>query len=745
MIERRLDQRRRAQTRVADHAARYPGSLESQFPKEAQDMLHELQVHQIELELQNEELRRTQLEVDALRDRYFDLYDLAPVGYCTLDEQGLILEANLTAAKLLGIARVKLIGHPIFRLVHKDDQDVYYLFRKQLRDADGAEGCELRMNKSDGTWFWAHLQAIAASEENGAPVLRMVLNDVTARRRLDDELRIAATAFESQEGIFITDSAGVILRTNQAFTAITDYTAREAVGKTSRILSSGRHDAAFYADMWRNLTSIGMWQGELWNRRKGGELFPEWLTITAVKDSAGLTTHYVASFTDITVRKTAAEQISRLAFLDPLTGLPNRRLLMDRLAQALTAGARHRRQGALMFIDLDHFKTLNDTLGHYQGDQMLEQVASRLTTCIGDAGTVARLGGDEFVVMLEDLSENAQDAANQAETVGEKIQAALNLPYKLGNHEYHCTPSIGITLFADQQVSIDELLKRADLAMYQAKAAGRNTLRFFDPQMQAVVTARAALELDLRGALREGQFLLHYQAQVSHQGRLTGVEALVRWQHPQRGLVPPVEFIGLAEETGLILPLGQWVLEAACVQLAAWAVQPERAHLTIAVNVSAHQFHQDNFVEQVLSALAHSGASPLQLKLELTEGLLINNVEAVIAKMNALKVHGIGFSLDDFGTGYSSLSYLKRLPLDQLKIDQSFVRDLLTDPNDAVIAGAVIALGHSLGLKVIAEGVETAEQQHSLASIGCDGYQGDYFGRAAPVSDIAHFREENLA
>jgi len=736
MIERRLDQRRRAQSRLASPGARYPHGLESQFHREAQNMLHELQVHQIELELQNEELRRTQLAVDSLRARYFDLYDLAPVGYCTLDPQGLILEANLTAAKLLGIARVKLISQPIVRFIHKDDQDVYYLYRKQLRDADRAQGCELRMKNSDGSPFWAHLEAIAANEENGTPVLRMVLNDVTARKRSDDELRIAATAFESQEGIFITDRAGVILRTNQAFTAITDYTAQEAIGQTPSLLSSGRHDAAFYAGMWSSLVASGLWQGELWNRRKGGEVFPEWLTITAVKDGAGLATHYVASFTDITVRKSAAEQISRLAFLDPLTGLPNRRLLMDRLAHALTAGARHQRQGALMFIDLDHFKTLNDTLGHYLGDQMLEQVARRLTTCIRDGDTVARLGGDEFVVMLEDLSESAQDAANEAEAVGEKIQAALNQPYQLGKHEYHCTPSIGVTLFADQQVGIDELLKRADMAMYQAKAAGRNTLRFFDPQMQAVVTARAALELDLRSAIREGQFLLHYQAQVSHQERLTGVEALVRWQHPQRGLVAPAEFIGLAEETGLILPLGQWVLEAACAQLSEWAAQPERAHLTIAVNVSAHQFHQDNFVDQVLSALAHSGASPLRLKLELTEGLLIDNVEAVIAKMNALKVHGIGFSLDDFGTGYSSLSYLKRLPLDQLKIDQSFVRDLLTDPNDAVIAGAVIALGHSLGLQVIAEGVETAEQHQALAQIGCDGYQGDYFGRAAPVGDI---------
>jgi diguanylate cyclase (GGDEF)-like protein len=452
-------------------------------------------------------------------------------------------------------------------------------------------------------------------------------------------------------------------------------------------------------------------------------------------------THYVASFSDITERKAAQDRIQSLAFYDPLTGLPNRRLLMDRLSQAVAAGARHQRKGALLFVDLDDFKTINDTLGHHKGDLLLEQVAQRLSACIREGDTVARLGGDEFVVMLADLSENALGAAAQTEAVGEKILAMLNQPYHLERHECRSTASIGITLFGgNAQEGIDEPLKRADLAMYQAKAAGRNTLRFFDPQMQAVVRARAALETDLRVALEQQQFLLYYQPQVAADGSLTGAEALVRWQHPTRGLVSPSDFIPLAEDTGLILPLGQWVLETACAQLAAWAASPEHAHWKLAVNVSARQFRQPHFVAQVLATLEHTGANPQRLKLELTESLLVDNVDEVITKMGALKGIGVGFSLDDFGTGYSSLSYLKLLPLDQLKIDQSFVRDLLSDPDDAAIARAIVALGHSLGLQVIAEGVETAQQRDMLADLGCDAYQGYYFGHPAPAADLNEFR-----
>lgn len=441
---------------------------------------------------------------------------------------------------------------------------------------------------------------------------------------------------------------------------------------------------------------------------------------------------------EVEVKRTqaAAEEINQLANYDSLTGLPNRRLLLDRLKHALASGSRSHRYGVLLFIDLDNFKILNDTLGHEIGDLLLQQVAQRLVTCVREGDTVARLGGDEFVVILEGLSENAQEAATHAETVGEKILLTLNRGYQLAGYEHHSTPSIGVALFADYQKTTDELLKQADLALYQAKAAGRNTLRFFDPEMQAVVTARAELETGLRDAVLNQQFLLHYQAQVADECHLMGVEVLVRWKHPQRGMVSPAEFIPVAEETGLILQLGHWVLETACSQLAKWAAQPEFAHLSIAVNVSANQFLQADFVAEVLTLLERTGANPRRLKLELTESMLVSNVEDIITKMTALKEKGVGFSLDDFGTGYSSLSFLKRLPLDQLKIDQGFVRDILFDHNDAAIAKMVVALAESLGLAVIAEGVETVEQRDFLARHGCHAYQGYLFSRPLPLEEF---------
>ena len=478
---------------------------------------------------------------------------------------------------------------------------------------------------------------------------------------------------------------------------------------------------------------------ELQQRCKDGSLIWTEVVTRVDRDAQGTLVGFHGISRDITRRKAAEEQIRSLAFYDPLTQLPNRRLLMDRLEKALSTGLRHQRSGALLFVDLDNFKTLNDTLGHDKGDLLLQQVAQRLCTCVRDCDTVARLGGDEFVVMLEDLSANPQEAAAQAEVVGAKILAALNQNYRLASYEHHSTPSIGITLFGESNEGIDEPLKRADLAMYQAKAAGRNTLRFFDPKMQDVVTARAALEDGLRDALANHQFLLHYQAQVDSEGKTTGAEALVRWMHPTRGMVSPAEFIPLAEETSLILPLGSWVMETACTQLTAWAGHATTAHLTLSVNVSARQFHQNDFVAQVRAVLERTGANPQRLKLELTEGLLVSNIEDVIAKMTTLKSIGVGFSLDDFGTGYSSLSYLKRLPLDQLKIDQGFVRDILIDPNDAAIAKMVIVLANSLGLACIAEGVETQAQRSFLAGQGCHAYQGYLFSRPLPVAAFEAF------
>jgi diguanylate cyclase (GGDEF)-like protein len=427
-----------------------------------------------------------------------------------------------------------------------------------------------------------------------------------------------------------------------------------------------------------------------------------------------------------------------MAFYDALTGLPNRRFLMEKLQQATAASRRYLHQNALLFIDLDNFKLINDSLGHAQGDILLQQVGNRIATCMRESDVLARLGGDEFVVLLEHLDTDMTLAAVHAEMVGEKIRAILNQNFRLNSYDYQVTASIGISLLnAEMQTDTEELLQQADTAMFQAKAGGRNTIRFFDPEMSQTVQARARLETEFRAAIAHAQFILYYQPQVDRHGQLVGAEALVRWLHPVRGMVSPAEFIPLAEETGLILPLGTWVLEDACKRLALWASMPKMCDLTIAVNVSARQFRQKSFVDDVLAVLARTGARPSHLKLELTEGLLLENIEETIEKMTLLQLSGVAFSLDDFGTGYSSLSYLKRLPLNQLKIDQSFVRDILIDPNDAAIAKMVITLASTLGLQVIAEGVETREQRDFLATQGCNHYQGYFFGRPVPAEEFA--------
>jgi diguanylate cyclase (GGDEF)-like protein len=425
--------------------------------------------------------------------------------------------------------------------------------------------------------------------------------------------------------------------------------------------------------------------------------------------------------------------------MDQLTGLPNRKLFMDRLKQAIAASKRSENFGGLLLIDMDKFKTLNDTQGHACGDRLLREVAQRLRTCVRSGDTVARLGGDEFVVVVVDIGIKKNEAATAAEVVGEKLLSALNEPFDLGNVTHSTSASVGLTLFQGEGVAAEELLKQADLAMYKAKDTGRNSCRFFDPQMEAMVRARAALDADLRQAIAEEQFQLYYQPQIGPGGRIVGAEALIRWNHPIRGFVSPAEFIPLSEDTGLILPLGNWVLETACRQLAEWSGSAELAHLTVAVNVSSRQLRRPDFADQVLLTVERTGADPRKLELELTESLLIENVAEVIQKMTTLKAHGVGFVLDDFGTGYSSLAYLKRMPLDMLKIDRSFVSDVLVDANDAAIAKTIVALAHVLGLDVIAEGVETEAQKNLLSALGCHSYQGYYFSPAVPAAEFEEY------
>lgn len=666
------------------------------------------------------------------------IFENANTGMATCDRHGQLTSFNECFRAMLGYDAATLAGMRLVDFSHPDD---YGLERSYLDEVLAGLREHFKMTKRyitiDRRILWIDLFVTVIRDAQGeVAYFAGLVNDITERRQADEQLRIAAVAFESKEAMVVTDADCVILKVNQAFTESTGYTADEAVGQTPSLLQSGRHSEDFYREMWETVRRTGGWQGEVWDRHKNGEVYPVWLTISAVMGADGTVSNFIGTHYDITERKKAEERIEALAYFDQLTGLPNRTLLRDRLRQVMRTSARNDRYSALLFIDLDNFKMLNDTLGHGVGDALLRQVGQRLKGCVREADTVARLGGDEFVVVLSCLSACEVEAASATEAVADKILVAFKQHYRIGDLTHHSTASIGVTLFRGAQIPLDDLLKQADLTMYRAKAAGRNTVRFFDPAMEIAVKEHAALEDDLRLALAGQQFELHYQAQVAGERRVTGAEVLARWHHPQRGMVSPAVFIPLAEESGLILMLGHWVLETACKQLASWAGDAGLSHLTLAVNVSAHQFRQPDFVDEVLMVLKNTGANPQLLKLELTESLLVHDVEEIIEKMFALKAKGIGFALDDFGTGYSSLSYLKRLPLDQLKIDQSFVRDVLIDPNDAAIARTIVALARSLGLGVIAEGVETLAQRDFLASAGCHAYQGYLFSRPLPQDDF---------
>ena len=648
---------------------------------------------------------------------------------------GTIDSWNKGAVRIFGYQSCEVIGQPITMMIPADYHDKENAMISRLASGDHVEQFEtVRCHKSGRLINVSQTSSPILDELGSVVGVSTVSRDITEHIRSESELRIAATAFESQEGMSVTDANGTILRVNQAFTHITGYTAEDVVGKNSRVLKSGRHDASFYAAMWKKINSTGEWRGEVWSRRKGGEIFPEQLTITAVKDVNDVVTNYVSTITDNSLTKEAEDKIKHLAFYDPLTRLPNRRLLQDRLHQAMASIHRSGRFNALLFIDLDNFKILNDTLGHDIGDILLQEVAKRLESCVREGDTVARLGGDEFVVMLEDLSSGPLEAAEQTRLVGHKILSTLNEPYKLVHHVYLNTASIGATLFNKNSQSIEEILKQADIAMYQAKKSGRNSLRFFDPEMLASICARASLESELRIAIEQHQFELYYQIQVDEFSRPLGAEALIRWSHPERGFVSPAQFIPLAEETGLILPLGQWVLETACAQLVAWQNNESTRNLTLSVNVSAKQFHESDFVDQVKKAVQRGEINPALLKLEPTESILLEDLDDAVATMNALKGIGVQFALDDFGTGFSSLQYLKSLPLNQLKIDQSFVRDMVSGANDQAIVCTIIAMAQSLNLDVIAEGVETEAQRQYLLRAGCKNFQGFLFGKPLPIA-----------
>jgi diguanylate cyclase (GGDEF)-like protein/PAS domain S-box-containing protein len=676
-------------------------------------------------------LRVLEEEVDLLMGQM-------PFGLHTLDGDGTYLSVNTQELSWLGYTRQELIGKMKFSaLLTHFSRHVISDALAERPPAGFTDGIGVTLVAKGGTTVSVTLYAKPILDDSGKILEhRCVLFSHAERKLSEERMRIAATVFQSMEGMLVTDGEGVILNVNPSFSVITGYPADEVIGRNPSILHSGRQDGNFYSEMWKSLVHSGFWEGELWNRRKNGEIYPEHLTITAVKTPEGVTTNYVGTFGDISATKAAADRIEALAFYDSLTGLPNRQLLQDRLNHSIETSNRSGKEGAVLYLDLDNFKTVNDTLGHDVGDMLIKQVAVRLRTCVRKGDTIARMGGDEFVVILEELSNGYIEAAAQTELIGKKILSALNQPYHLGIHELHNTASIGAALFQDGELKIDELLKQADIAMYQAKRSGRNSMRFFDPQMQISINARALMEEELHKAVESKQLQLYYQIQIDSSSRPSGAEALIRWIHPVRGLIPPNQFIPLAEDTGLIVPIGQWVLEQACAQLKAWQTDAKARNLCLAVNISPKQFLHPDFIGQVLAAIHQYGVDPGLLKLELTESMLLEDIEITIAKMDTLKGEGIRFSLDDFGTGYSSLQYLKRLPLDQLKIDQSFVRNIVTDDSDQAIVRTIIAMAESLGLSVIAEGVETELQRSTLLDKGCGNFQGYLFSKPLPIAEF---------
>ncbi len=677
-----------------------------------------------------------------------DFLEHASVGIVHATPEGHVLRCNTEFANIIGYAREEVRGLT-FQEITSDEDGASCLeaFKRLWTGASDAVSFETRLIRKNGEPIWTKLSVSLLRDREGWPSHLLghveAIKEHTSTKAAPPLLTASAepkedryrSAFDTcPDGVLIAQASdGKIVDANPALLMILGYEREAVLGHTSIELElwADDGDRVKLSEALQNLS--GFRDLELRLRRKNAEVF--WCQISASYANIDGVSCILSFVRDVSAAKADEEKIRNLAFYDTLTSLPNRRLLWERLRQALISSARSGSKHALLFVDLDGFKSLNDTLGHHIGDLMLQETARRISSCVREADTVARLGGDEFVVILEDLSQVAEIAATQARTVGGKILAAINQPYVLEGRECHTTSSMGITVFGNQSESTNEVLQQADIAMYQAKAAGRNAMFFFAPALQASVDARVAMEKDLRLALRDNQFSLYYQPQLDR-GLLIGAEALIRWKHPSRGIVGPHEFVPLAEETGLILPMGGWVLETACSQIAAWSNRKEGAHLSIAVNVSSREFRHPKFVDHVLNVLERTGANPNNLKIELSESMFGENVEDVIARMKMLKSHGVRFSLEDFGTGYSSMAYLKRLPLDQIKIDRTFVGEILVDPISGAVAQAIISFGRAMGLSVIAEGVETEEQRAFLARLGCHSFQGYLFSHPLPLGEF---------
>jgi diguanylate cyclase (GGDEF)-like protein/PAS domain S-box-containing protein len=666
------------------------------------------------------------------------IFNATPDAMLISDEQGIITMVNQQAERLLGYPIDELVGLSIEVLVPGRYRTNHQGLRAQFASAAVARpmgaGRTVQAQRKDGSFFDADI-SVSPIKTNQGLFFASALRDVTLRKQADAHLRIAAIAFESNEPMVITDANNIILQVNQAFTKSTGYTKEEAVGRKINLLKSGRHGEAFYKAMWETIERTGTWQGEIWDRRKNGEIYPKWLIISVVKGDDGTVTHYVGTHIDITERKAAEEQIKQLAFYDPLTQLPNRRLLQERLKHGIDVERRDGKQLALLMLDLDRFKSVNDSMGHLAGDELLQQVAERITNRLREVDMVARLGGDEFIVLLEDIA-HPEDAAR----VAEDIIADLSKPFCMDQGEdIQISASIGISLYPQHGGSPQLLMDHADAALYQAKDAGRGCFAYFSEDLTIAARERIALELRLRKAIEQQDLRVFYQPQVDiASGRIVGAEALVRWADPVDGLIPPIRFIPIAEETGLILAIGEWVLRETCRQGRQW-LDAGLPPLNLAVNVSPHQFRRSDICSLVATVLSETGFPAHQLELEITESGLMENQGNATEILNSLRAQGIRLAIDDFGTGYSSLAYLKHFPLDLLKIDKSFIDDIPHLEDDMEIASSIIAMGHILGFKVLAEGVETPEQLAFLQEKGCDMYQGYFQSKPMPAEEFAEF------
>jgi diguanylate cyclase (GGDEF)-like protein/PAS domain S-box-containing protein len=657
---------------------------------------------------------------------YYSVIQTTAEGFWRVDMNGYLTEVNPAYADLSGYDESELIGMHISDLEAKETSEVTAQHIHKIKQ-QGSDAFETRHRRKNGTEWDVEVNTSYINEEGGYFVA--FLKDISERKRTEQELRIAATAFETQEGIMITDSNRIIVRVNHSFTRITGYPAEEVIGKKASILMSGRHEQTFYASILNSLKDHGFWAGEIWDQHKDGRIYPQWLSMTAVKDNEGIITHYVSNFSDITDRKASEEEIRSLAFYDALTALPNRRLLTERLEHTIVINTRTQHYGALLFLDLDNFKLLNDTQGHGAGDELLIEVASRLKASVRKADTVARLGGDEFIILMEKFDQSKEQVAIKVKNVAEKIITSLAKPYHLSAVVHNCSSSMGIVLFNGADKTAETILAQADTAMYAAKKNGKNTYRFFDPYMQKELEQRAEFEFALRQAVDNKQYQLLFQPQVNQTGQMIGAEALIRWQHPELDIIAPAQFIPLAEETGIILTIGHWVLETACLQLQAWQKASSTQSLSIAVNISAKQLYQPGFVNEVRDVVAKYAIDPSLLKLELTERMILEKIDMTVGKLLNLKAIGVQLVMDDFGTGYSSLSFLRTLPFDQVKIDKTLVEGIQENSADAFLVSTVLNLGELIGIEVIAEGVERHEQLNLLKSMGCKLFQGYLFGQ----------------